>query len=221
LIKGDEVIISIGSAKVKDFRGLVGGKKNEDESLSSDAFGAIHYANNPELLKRVARIIRKLRNVYKKRNISLAVHAPMNEDVVREIKKLLLSEKLRRMSSFNLYVILDNPSEIILVDEIVNTNLDGVILNTPRVAKQMQGFKVDEKDAKYDLARSSIFKVLDNINSSVKGKTGKVIVIVENSKPLLKYCVQAGVYGVCVSPEDISDARRIVADEEGKIILGK
>lgn len=221
LVKGDEVIISIGSAKVKDFRGLVGGKKNEDESLSSDAFGAIHYTNNPELLKRVARIIRKLRNVYKKRNISLAVHAPMNEDVVREIKKLLLSEKLRRMSSFNLYVILDNPSEIILVDEIVNTNLDGVILNTPRVAKQMQGFKVDEKDAKYDLARSSIFKVLDNINSSVKGKTGKVIVIVENSKPLLKYCVQAGVYGVCVSPEDISDARRIVADEEGKIILGK
>jgi len=221
LIKGDEVIISIGSAKVKDFRGLVGGKKNEDESLSSDAFGAIHYASNPELLKRVARIIRKLRKVYKNRNISLAVHAPMNEDVVREIKKLLLSEKLRRMSSFNLYVILDNPSEIILVDEIVNTNLDGVILNTPRVAKQMQGFKVDEKDAKYDLARSSIFKVLDNINSSVKGKTGKVIVIVENSKPLLKYCVQAGVYGVCVSPEDISDARRIVADEEGKIILGK
>lgn len=221
LVKGDEVIISIGSAKVKDFRGLVGGKKNEDESLSSDAFGAIHYASNPELLKRVARIIRKLRNVYKKRNISLAVHAPMNEDVVREIKKLLLSEKLRRMSSFNLYVILDNPSEIILVDEIVNTNLDGVILNTPRVAKQMQGFKVDEKDAKYDLARSSIFKVLENINYSVKGKTGKVIVIVENSKPLLKYCVQAGVYGVCVSPEDVSDARRIVADEEGKIILGK
>ena len=103
----------------------------------------------------------------------------------------------------------------------MNTNLDGVILNTPRVAKQMQGFKVDEKDAKYDLARSSIFKVLDNINYSVKGKTGKVIVIVENSKPLLKYCVQAGVYGVCVSPEDVSDARRIVADEEGKIILGK
>lgn len=221
LAKGDEVVISIGSAKVKDFRGLVGGKKYEDESLSPDAYGAIHYASNPELLKRVARIIRKLRNVYKKRNISLAIHSPMNEDVIKEIKKLLLSEKLRRMSSFNLYVILDNPSEIILVDEIVNTNLDGVILNTPRVAMQMQGFKVDEKDAKYDLARSSIFKVLDNINSSVKGKTGRVIVIAEDNKPLLKYCVQAGVYGVSVSPEYISEARRIVADEEGKIILGK
>jgi pyruvate,water dikinase len=221
LAKGDEVVISIGSAKVKDFRGLVGGKKYEDESLSPDAYGAIHYASNPELLKRVARIIRKLRNVYKKRNISLAIHSPMNEDVIKEVKKLLLSEKLRRMSSFNLYVILDNPSEIILVDEIVNTNLDGVILNTPRVAMQMQGFKVDEKDAKYDLARSSIFKVLDNINSSVKGKTGRVIVIAEDNKPLLKYCVQAGVYGVSVSPEYISEARRIVADEEGKIILGK
>ncbi len=56
-------------------------------NLSPDAYGAIHYASNPELLKRVARIIRKLRNVYKKRNISLAIHSPMNEDVIMRIKK--------------------------------------------------------------------------------------------------------------------------------------
>lgn len=221
LVKGDEVIITIGSAKVKDFRALVGGKKFEDESLSSEAYGAAHYISNPELLRRVARIIRRIRNVYKKRNVSLGIHAPMNEDVMKEIKKLLSGEKLRRMSSFNIYVVLDNPSEVILVDEIVNTKVDGVILNTPRVAKQMQGFKVDEKDAKYDLARSSVFKVLDNVVTSVKDKAGKVIVTVENNKPLLKYSVQTGVYGVAVTPEDIREARKVVADEEGRIILGK
>jgi len=220
LVKGDEIVLSIGSAKVKDFRALVGGKKFEDDSLSAEAYGAAHYVSNPELLRRVARIVRRIRNVYKKRNVSLGIHAPMNEDVMKEIKKLLLGEKLRRMSSFNLYVIIDNPSEVILVDEIVNTKIDGVILNTPRVAKQMQGFKVDEDDAKYDLARSSVFKVVDNVIGSVKGKTGRVIVIVENSKPLLKYCVQSGVYGVSVTPEEIGEARKVVADEEGKIILG-
>jgi len=221
LVKGDEVIITIGSAKVKDFRGLVGGKKFEDDSLSSEVYGAAHYIANPELLRRVARIIRRIRNVYKKRNVSLGIHAPMNEDVMKEIKKLLSGEKLRRISSFNIYVVLDNPSEIILVDEIVNTKVDGVILNTPMIAKQMQGFKIDEKNAKYDLARSSVFKVLDNVVKSVKDKAGKVIVVVENNKPLLKYSVQAGVYGVAVTPEDIREARKVVADEEGRIILGK
>jgi 3-dehydroquinate synthase class II len=85
----------------------------------------------------------------------------------------------------------------------------------------MQGFKVDEKNAKYDLARSSVFKVLDNIVASVRDKAGKVIVVVENNKPLLKYSVQTGVYGVAVTPEDIREARKVVADEEGRIILGK
>lgn len=217
---GDEVVISIGSGTVQEFRSLVGGKSLEDSSLSPEASGAIHYISNPELLKRVAKIVRRIRNVYKKRNVSLAIHSPMNEDVMKEVKKYLSSEKLRRTSSFNLYVVLDNSSEIILIDEIINTQIDGVILNTPRVARQMQGFKPDEKNAKYDLARSSIFKVLDNVLSSVKEKEGKAIVIVENNKPLLRYCVQAGVYGVSVYPEDIREARKVTAGEEVRIILG-
>ena len=220
LAGGEEVVVSIGSAKVKEFRALVGGKSLEDSSLSPEARGAIHYITNPELLKRVARIIRRVRNVYKKRNVSLAIHSPMNEDVMKEMKKYLSAEKLRRTSSFNLYVVLDNSSEIILIDEIINTQIDGVILNTPKVAMQMQGFKEDTKNAKYDLARSSVFKVLDNVLSSVREKNGKTIVIVENNKPLLRYCVQAGVYGVSVYPEDIKEARKVVADEEVKIILG-
>lgn len=217
---GDEVVVSIGSGTVQEFRALVGGKSLEDASLSPEASGAIHYISNPELLKRVAKIVRRIRNVYKKRNVSLAIHSPMNEDVMKEVKKYLSSEKLRRTSSFNLYVVLDNSSEIILIDEIVNTQIDGVILNTPRVARQMQGFKPDEKNAKYDLARSSIFKVLDNVLSSVREKGAKTIVIVENNKPLLRYCVQAGVYGVSVYPEDIREARKVTAGEEVRIILG-
>lgn len=221
LVRGEEVILSIGSSKVKDFRSLIGGKKYEEEVLSPEIYGAAHYVNNPELLKRVARIIRRIRNVYKKRNVSLAIHAPMNGDVMSEIKKLLSGEKLRRTSSFKMYVVLDNPSEIILADEIANTRIDGVIINMPRIARLMQGFKIDEKDAKYDLARSSVFKVLDNVLDSIRGRAERTIVIVENSKPLLKYCVQAGVYGVSVLPQDIAEARKVASEEEGKIILGK
>ncbi len=221
LASGNDVVLSLGSSTVKEFKNLKGGQEHEGEILSNDMSGAIHYISNPALLKRVATIIKRLRNVYKKRNISLAVHSPMNDDVMKEFKKLLSGEKLRRTSTFGIFAILDNPSEVILADEILNSKIDGLILNMPRIARVMQGFKLDEKDAKYDLARHSVFKVLDNVLEVVKPKAEKVIVIVENSKPLLKYCVQAGVYGVSVYPEDIKEARKVAFEEESKIILGK
>ncbi len=221
LAQGDEVVLTIGSSKVREFRSLVGGKKQENASVSAEAFGAQHYINNPELLIRVARIVRRIRNVYKKRNVSLGIHAVMNGDFMVEIKKQLSGENLKRTSSFKLYAVLDNPSEIILADEIANARIDGIILNMPRIAMQMQGFKIEDTDAHYDLARHSVFKVLDNLLAEVKGKLSQVIVVVEDSKPLLRYCVRAGVYGVSVLPEDIKDARKAAADEEGKIILGK
>lgn len=221
LAHGDDVMISIGSLTAKEFTSLTDGKKYENSSLSSDTYGALHYINNPELLKRVAMIVRRIRNVYRKRNVSLAVHAPMNAEVMKEFKKQLSGEKLRRTSSFGIYAILDNPSEIILADEIIQTKLDGFLLNMPRIAKQMQGFKPNEMNAKYDLARPSVFKILDNVLEVVRSKEAKVIVLVENSKPLLKYSVQAGVYGVCVSAQDVKEARKVTFEEESEIILGK
>lgn len=221
LAEGNDVILTIGSSRVRDFRSLIGGKKHENESLSPDALGALHYINNPELLTRVVRIVRRIRNVYKKRNVSLGIHSVMNEDYMVEIKKQLSGEKLKRTSSFNIYAILDNPSEIILADEIANAKIDGIILNMPRIAMQMQGFKIEDTKARYDLARHSIFKVLDNLLQEVKGKVDKVIVIVEDSKPLLRYCVRAGIFGVAVLPEEIKESRKVATDEEAKIILGK
>jgi len=221
LAHGDEVVISIGSRKVADFRDLTKGKTYEESSLPDEAYGAIYYVNNLDILKRVIKIVRRIRNVYKKRNVSIALHSPMSGDNMREFKKQLSGEKLRRTSSFKIYAILDNPSEVILADEIVSTKIDGLILNMPRIAKQMQGFNFDDSKAKYDLTKSSVFKVLDNIIDVVKDQTDSIIVIVENSKPLLRYCVQTGVYGISVLAEDIAEARKVVFEEESKVILKK
>jgi len=221
LAHGDEVILSIGSGKVKDFRSLTKGKTYESSDLSDEVYGGTHYVNNLEMLKRVIKIIKRVRNIYKKRNVSVALHSPMSGEVMKEFKKQLMGEKLKRTSTFKIYAILDNPAEIILADEIVETKIDGLILNMPRIAKQMQGFKVDDTNVKYDLTRNSVFKVLDNVLDVVRGKTDSVIVVAENSKPLIRYCVQAGVYGISVLSEDIAEARKVVAEEESKIILSK
>jgi pyruvate,water dikinase len=221
LAHGDEVIISIGSSKVGDFRNLTKGKSYEENSLPDEVYGATHYVNNLDMLKRVIKIVKRIRNIYKKRNVSVALHSPMGGEAMKEFKKQLMGEKLRRTSSFKIYAIIDNPAEVILADEIVATKIDGLILNMPRIVRQMQGFKFDDTKSKYDLSRNSVFKVLDNILEVVRENTERIVVIVEDSKPLLRYSVQAGVYGVSVLSGDIVETRKVVAEEEAKIILNK
>lgn len=221
LAQGEEVVLSIGSGTVEEFKSLTGGKDYENPSLANDVYGGIRYVNSLEILRRVLRIVKRIRTVYKKRNVSLALHCPMNEDVMKEFKRILLGEKLKRTSSFKIYAILDNPAEVILSDDIVDTKIDGLILNMPIIARQVQGIGIRTKNAKYDLSRNSIFRIVENVLEEVKKCDTKVIVIAEDSKPLIKFCVEAGVYGVSVFAKDIKEARNVVYEEESKLILSK
>jgi pyruvate,water dikinase len=220
LAQGNEVVLAIGTGSSSQFRMITRGKEFENKDLSRNVYGAAHYLGNPELLDRVLKIIKKIRNVYKKRNVSLAVYSPINDDVLKEFKKYLSSAGLRRTSSFNIYAVLDNPSEIIIAEDMLNTKIDGLILDMPKIAKNMQGIKTSDKDAKYDLGRNSIFKVVDSVVLANKSSRTKIIPIIEDNLSLLRHCVQAGVYGVSVVSQNVIASRKAVSEEEAKLILG-
>ena len=219
LAQGDKVILSIGSSTVGEFRSITKGKEFESHNLNDSVHGLPHYIANRELLKRVLMIVKRVRNVYKKRNVDIAVHSPMNGSLVREFKKSLSACGLRRTSTFRVYVVIDNPTEVILADEILDSKIDGLVLNMPRIVRIMQGFDMDELNARYNLGVNSAYKIVDAIVDITRNTGKQIIVVAENNKELIKYCVQMGVYGVSVNYEDIKDARKIVSDEEAKVIL--
>ncbi len=221
LSEGDEVVITIGSATVGQFRNITKGKSVEDSDSPDDYFGLRHYLANPEFLRRTLKIVKRVRDLYKKRNVTLGVHAPMNGDKMREFKKTLSSVGLRRSSTFNVYAVIDNPTEVILVDEIVKAKIDGVILNMPRIAKQIQGININDMKSDYSLSTKSILNVVDNVIDILKTDKPEVIVLCEGDEKLVRECVQEGVYGVSVKPELIKDMRKLVANEEAKLILSK
>jgi pyruvate,water dikinase len=221
LAQGDEVVLTIGSSTVKEFRELTKGSSMENSDLSDNQFGLAHYLANPEFLRRTLKIVKRIRDVYKKRNVSLGVHAPMSVENMRDFKKTLSGIGLRRSSSFNVYAVIDNPTEIILAEEIVNAKIDGIILNLPRVARQMQGLPLDDSKSSYSLSNKSILKVVDNIVDLLRPTKSQIIVICEDDEKLVTECVQKGVYGVSVKPAQVVDIRKLVAKEEAKLILSK
>jgi pyruvate,water dikinase len=219
LAQGEKVILSIGSAKVEEFRELTKGSHCEGDSLSPETYGLTHYLENQDLLKYVLKIVRRVRNVKKKRNVSLAVHSPMNPQMMVEFKKLVSSEGLKRTSTFEIFAIVDSPAEVILADEILGINIDGVIVNSPWIAKQMQGYPAHHKRAKYELGVNSVFKMVDNVTNDCRKEDKKCIVVVEDSKDLIKHVIESGVYGIVVNGEDIKDVRKLVAEQEAKLIM--
>ncbi len=216
----NEVVVSIGGGSIGKFKKLVKGKEFELSLLPDRTFGVTKYLDNPKMLDLVLRIVKRTRNVLRNRNVSLAVHSPLSGNSMKEIKKSISASGLRRTSTFKLYSIIENPSEIIVLDDILSADIDGVILNTPAVARQMNGLSYDTSNTVIDLAVGSVFKVVDNVVDISKKSGLRVVVVAENSIDLLKYCVKKGVYGVVVDT-DVVASKKFISEQEMKILLGR
>jgi len=217
LISPNELILSLGSKGSKEFRKLVKGKIFENEE--SNLYGVTHYLNNKRLLECMLRIVKRVRNIFRDRNVSLAVHSPMNGNFMKEIKKEISSLGLRRTSTFNIYAVIENPAEIIMLDEILDSDIDGIILNTPRIAKMMQGVSLSDSSSGCDMNASSVVKVIDSVIEAAKKRKNKVIVYCKKDFGLITYCVRKGVHGVSVDSDDMVNYYSKVAEEEAKILL--
>ena len=90
----------------------------------------------------------------------------------------------------------------------------------PRIAKIMQGADIYDIEAKYDLGANSSLKVVDAICDISKVPSKELIVMADDSKELVRYSVQRGVWDIC-SPHSVKDMRKLVSEEEAKIILSK
>lgn len=218
MFSSGEVILSLGRFRSQDFASLTKGKDFEQNEATR---GVARYLQSPEFTKVALKIVSKARNVYRNKNISLALHSPFSAENMIAIKKKILSAGLRRNSSFKLYAIIENPSEVLLVDDIVDTNIDGLIINTPSLAKQMQGLSPFDEKAIYSLETNSLFKTLEDINQKVKNTGATIIGITENNEKLVKKYVDLGVCGLVVDGENFLDAKKIISVKETEIILSR
>ncbi|MBD3329814.1 hypothetical protein GF357_04965, partial [Candidatus Dojkabacteria bacterium] len=222
ILGADEAIVSVGSASQRDFAKLVRGRKYENPEVPGKLSGINRYMQSPETLRRILKIVRRIRNTFKSRNVSLGVHSPMNGELMKEVKKEILAAGLHRTGTFNIYAILDKSSEIIVARDIMASEIDGVIVNTPAIAREMLGVGKSAKLEDYggSLSSQSVVKIINEVVQSVRESQGRVIVICGDDSDLIEACVSAGVYGISVKPSFVVEAKKMVRDCETQLISG-
>jgi len=213
-----EVVVSIGNYFSNDFAQLTKGK---DYEANTQLRGMYRYLVNDDLMKLALKIITRVRNLHRSKNVTLAVHSPLSGENMKSIKKQVLSMGLRRGSSFKIYAIIDNPSEVLLVQDILLANIDGIILNSPVLAKQMQGILLDDPNAVYSLDTNSLFQALESIKKALVGYDTEVIGITEDNENLIKKYIELGFSGVVVNGKNFLDMKKVIAEKEAELILSK
>src|SRR3989344_3601451 len=177
------VVYRASDFKTNEYRNLEGGGEFEPEESNPmlGYRGAFRYINDPEIFKLELEAIKKVRNEKQLKNLWLMIPFVRTVDELVRVKEILESSGLKRSSDFKLWMMVEIPSNVVLLEDFIKVGIDGVsvgsndltmlILGTDRdnnlVAKEF-----NEEDQAILWALERVVKTAreNNITSSLCGQ---------------------------------------------------
>ena len=219
------VIYRATDFKTTEYRNLIGGKAFEpqEENPMLGFRGAFRYLVQPEVFKLELEAIKKVRNKMGFKNLWLMVPFVRTVQELKEIKKTIASQGLIRSPSFKLWLMVEIPSNVILLDKFIKVGIDGVSIGTNDLTQLILGVDRDnsevaslfnEQDEAVLWALEKIIKTCHKykITSSICGQAAS------DYPDLIEKLIKWGVTSVSVSPDAIDRTREIIYEMERKLV---
>ena len=225
---GRSVIYRSNDFKAFELKGLKGGEmyeKYEDNPIIGYR-GVYRYLLNPAPFKLELEALKNVRNKSNYKNLSILLPFVRTPSELREIKKIISASGLKRSSTFKIYLMLSIPSNIILIEDILNVGIDGVVFGTSDLSQLMLGLDKDnpllsgginQQDASLIWSYQKVieachkFKVTSSIDN----------VSISSNPDLVKELIKMGISSVSVNPELIQDTKEMIYEVEKQLVLSK
>jgi len=221
------VVYRTNDFKTNEYRYLKGGGKFEEkeENPLLGFRGASRYLADEAVFKLEAEAIKTVRNKKGLKNLWVMLPFVRTPEELRETKKLLASFGLIRSPSFKLWLMVEIPSNVILLEDFIKMGIDGVSVGTNDLTMLLLGIDrdnphvahlYDEEDPTVLWALEKIIKTCqkNKITSSICGQAPS------DSLSLVKKLVRWGITSISVNPDAISKVRQTIAEAE-KEVVGK
>lgn len=219
------VVYRASDLKTNEYRNLAGGKDFEPEEPNPmlGFRGAYRYIHDPEVFELEIEAIKHVRNKLKLKNLWLMIPFVRTVEELIEVKKILSSQRLSRSSSFKLWMMVEIPSNVILLDKFIEVGIDGVSVGTNDLTMLLLGTDRDNNEVapEFDERNEAVSWALDKIiktahehkiTSSVCGQS------VSTYPEILEHVVRRGITSVSVSPDSINSVRLEIRKIEEDII---
>lgn len=208
--------------KTNEYKNLPGGKFWEpDEPNPMLGFrGAFRYIAQPEVFNLELKAIREIRKKYN--NLWLMIPYVRSPEELKSVRRLVASEDLFEKSSFKLWMMVELPVNVILLDEFIDVGIDGVSIGSNDLTMLIEGtdrdnaevakaFNENTKAVHWALKRTIKICHKRKISSSICGQAPSVY------EDLVEKLVKWGITSISVNPDAINRVRGVIAEAEKKI----
>ncbi|OGD03052.1 pyruvate, water dikinase [Candidatus Amesbacteria bacterium RIFCSPHIGHO2_02_FULL_47_9] len=219
------VIYRATDFKTNEYRSLKGGEAYEpQESNPMLGFrGALRYIKNPDVFNLELEAIKRVRNTHGYKNLHLMIPFVSSVPELVDVKKLVAATGLYRSGSFKLWMMVEIPSNVILLEDFINVGLDGVSIGSNDLTMLILGTDRDNQDVapQFDERNPAVLWALEKtVKTSLKmGITCGICGQAPSEYPdLVEKLVSWGITSISVNPDAIERTREIIYHNELKIV---
>ncbi|MCX6810429.1 MAG: phosphoenolpyruvate synthase [Candidatus Berkelbacteria bacterium] len=220
------VIYRATDFKTNEYRGLKGGEKYEgqEDNPMIGMRGALRYITNPDVFNLELAAIKIVRNKMDLTNLHVMIPFVRTVDEMRKCKDLLETAGLYRSPDFKLWMMVEVPSNIILLEKFLALGLDGISLGTNDLTQLTLGVdrdnqelakSFDERDEAISLSVEYVIKTCraHGVTISVCGQAPSIY------PEFTELMVRNGATSVSVTPDVAIQTRKIIASVEKRLLM--
>ena len=212
--------------KTNEYRNLKGGEEYEPQEANPmmGYRGCARYISEPEVFALELNAIKKVREEYGMKNLWLMLPFVRRIGELRAIKELLKANGMHHTRDFKLWIMVEVPSTVFLIDEFCKEGIDGVSIGTNDLTQLILGIDRDN---------ATLAEGFDERNHAVLRALERVIKVCAENHVTCSLCGQApsvypdfaeklvefGITSMSVNPDAVERTRRVVASAEMKVLL--
>ncbi len=208
--------------KTNEYRELAGGQEYEEmeENPMMGYRGASRYITDLDTFELEIEAIKRVREHYQ--NLWVMIPFVRTVDELAQTKKILEDHGLKRSPDFKLWMMVEVPSNIFLIEKFLEVGIDGISIGSNDLTQLILGIDRDsEKLAKtFDERNEAVLIALERVIKVSKsmGVTSSICGQAPSVYPeLTEKLVKWGITSVSVSPDMIGITREIIAKAEKKL----
>lgn len=219
------VVYRASDFKTNEYRNLVGGQDYEpvEPNPMLGFRGAYRYISDESVFNLELEAIKMVRNQMGYKNLHLMVPFCRTVDELIKVKRIISASGLSRSNSFKLWMMVEIPSNVILLEDFIQVGIDGVsigsndltmlILGTDR-DNETVATEFDERNPAVTWALERVVKTAakHHITSSLCGQAASLY------PDLVEKLVKWGITSVSVSPDAVDNTRRVIAAIEKRLV---
>lgn len=212
--------------KTNEYKHLQGGEKyeGEEENPMIGFRGASRYIKEPEVFKMELEAIQKVINEYALRNVWLMIPFVRRVGELRAIKDIMHEMGMHRTKDFKLWIMVEVPSAVFLLDKFIDVGIDGVSIGSNDLTQLILGIDRDNTilgrdfDERNEAVMTAIEQVVRTCNA--RGVTVSICGQAPSVYPeFTEKLIEFGVTSVSINPDAFERTKKIVASAEKRVTL--